>query len=100
MPAPIIAPPALGPGPDGRDRDFPALPYVPDSERCWWSEDALFKRHLLEIEENAKVFDRRLADGMAIVEVAALPTPWMNRHTHTERLPMRKRWPRNEEEER
>jgi hypothetical protein len=103
-PAPVAPPPSAlpapsGPGPGGRDADFPALPYVPDSERCWWSEEERFKRHCLEISENAKAFDQRLAYGMPILEAAKLQVPWTNRHSFTELLEMRKRWPRNGEEE-
>jgi hypothetical protein len=73
------------------DPDFPNLPFVSDEERCLWSEEEKWARHLLEIEENALLFNARMRAGMTPVEAALLPypTPWMNRHSLTEVLEMR-----------
>jgi hypothetical protein len=71
------------------DPNFPSLPFIPDDERCLWSEEQKWQRHLLEIEANAVLFNRRLRDGMPIAEATKLPIPWMNRHTLTEVLEIR-----------
>jgi hypothetical protein len=71
------------------DPDFPHLPRFPDKERRGWGEEQRWKRHLRELEENARRFDRRrrelVREGMSEIEagIAAtkppLPTPSMNK---------------------
>jgi hypothetical protein len=72
------------------DPDFPALPFVSDDERARWSEAQKFERHLLEIEENARLFNKRVLAGVPIGEAAKLPIPWMNRHGLSELIEMRR----------
>jgi hypothetical protein len=76
-----------------RDPNFPALPFVSDEERSDWSEEDKWARHLLEIEQNALLFNQRMREGMTPVEAALLPypTPWMNGHSLTDLLEMRRR---------
>jgi hypothetical protein len=63
------------------DPHFPNLPYISDVEWQRMSKDDRWQRHLLEVAEAARIFDKRQAAGMNIFDAADnLPVPRMNRH--------------------